>query len=577
MLREVFRTVPIPYQRFPFRGTNEMEKLLWVSGIHAGIRPATVTTGDTGFGPSSIYLWAMFDKGFVGGHDAYFRFDGVTGKVIRRIGSGDIGGLASMMTLGGIITARSGTPYAVHSYGNILYKMTLGATASALIGDEPETMEFWDIVAEGESVEGILGPDEGYSITRFEPYTDPDGRTGKLFGYGIGGAFALDDINDAYLDVSTNVLRVFSWKTGTFRYGIILPHQTVAIALEDDSRCYILLNDRSVILLDYERAEILGAGEIPPPVIHRDYKSGTRKIQMAWDSLFRRLLISEQVPDNPDGSCATRIRGYRMVEYASRVTTPIPLKVPRRGRTIPVLIQVVNERNDGLGSYAIDCTVTGEGSLVGQPITDHHGSAFAQVKCHESLDYYGGYDEMASIGGNITVTASVKIPIPIAPIRGVPGPAPGGGAAPGPPVAGTPPPPSGGTTPPPSSGGLPAAQAPNMTGTLIQVYDAGAPNGKPWDLSDGNKYNANGNGVFVESAVRAMHDINSGFGHLRKNPGSTQYNGHAIDATVYKRTDGILESIDFISGNSDPSLHGGHIIWLYNWHYTDTSLWYYPA
>jgi hypothetical protein len=577
MLREVFKSVPVPLEIFHFRGTHDLEKIYWLSGLHVGRRPAGEKDGDvTPESATSIYLWAMLQKGFIGGHEAYYRFDGKTGKLIRRIGAGDVASLGLIVAGSGWVTSRGGTPYAIHFYSDVIYKVTLGPVASPLVGEEviPDTSQFvgwapywWTVIPE--TTHETLGPTGGYPISRFEPYIDSSGRPAKLNSY---GTFALDDQKDVFINCYLTEMTVWSWSTGKFKYAIGLPDLAVSITFEDDARCYIFLNSRTVMLFDYLRAEVMGIGIIPPTISGKNYWNNL-DVVFTWDAIYRRLLVAEfPFGGDVEGvSTEVRIRGYRFVEEPGRLTTPIPLRVPRKGRTIPVLVKVVNEKNAGIGGYAIDCTVTGEGSLVGVPITDHYGNAFAQVKCE-------GEAEMTSI----TVRASVKIPIAIPPISGVPGaPPPGGGAAPGPPVAGTPPPPSGGTNPPPPEGGsgttLPPAQAPNMVGILTEVYNAGAPNGKPWDLSDGNKYNANGNGVFVESGVTAMHDRDARFGHLRKT-GGTQYNGHAIDATVYKRTDGVLESIDFITGDPNPSLPGGgHLTWQYNYKYTDTSLWYYPA
>ena len=577
MLKEVFRTVPIPYSIFDFRGTHNREKLMWLNGLHVGKLPAGEIAGDGNPDSyTSIYLWAEFEFGFVGGHEAYFRFDGKSGKLIRRIGEGDVGSIGGLTTQGKFKTSRGGTAYLVDIFGDNLYKLSLGGTASALIGDEPDELNYWDVVAEGETVTGVLVPIKGYPISRFEPY---NAQGSKLFGYGVAGTFALDDIDDSYLDCSGNILRVFTWREGKFRYEILLPSLGVAICLQDKSRCYIFMSNRTVMLFDYERGEVLGVGRIPPSIAGKNYWNN-RDVVFSWDDTYRRILIAEQVPDNPDGSCATRVRGYRFVESPNRITKPIPLRVPRKGRTIPVLVKVVNEMNAGIGGFAIDCTISGDGSLIGVPLTTHDGEAFIQVACE-------GDDQVDEdcIVGHITVTAKVKLVVPSTPISGVPGappsgtpppqtqPDPGGGGGGGDGGGGG----GGGPTPPyvpPPSGdtaNVPPAQGANMMGVLQRVLDGGAPNGKPWNLSDANKLNADGQGGFMEAAVTAMHDQDANFGHLAKNPGQTQYNGHAVDATVYKRANGAgLESIDVITSR-------GELAWQYNYYYGSQSKWYYPA
>lgn len=43
-------------------------------------------------------------------------------------------------------------------------------------------------------------------------------------------------------------------------------------------------------------------------------------------------------------------------------------------------------------------------------------------------------------------------------------------------------------------------------------------------------------GEFTEFAVARLHTIDPLFGHLKKYPGQTQYNGHAADAALYRLT-----------------------------------------
>jgi hypothetical protein len=43
-------------------------------------------------------------------------------------------------------------------------------------------------------------------------------------------------------------------------------------------------------------------------------------------------------------------------------------------------------------------------------------------------------------------------------------------------------------------------------------------------------------GEFTEYAVALLHAADPNFGHLKKDPGRTNYKGHAVDATLYKPT-----------------------------------------
>lgn len=105
-----------------------------------------------------------------------------------------------------------------------------------------------------------------------------------------------------------------------------------------------------------------------------------------------------------------------------------------------------------------------------------------------------------------------------------------------------------GQTPNPIGGGGSggAAQAPNMMSILQQVLTS-----KPWKFTMGDAYDKtqpDGRGGYTEAAVAAMHAQDARFGHIRKNPGQNQYNGHAVDAINFKDDDGKTSEIyDIIS------------------------------
>lgn len=90
------------------------------------------------------------------------------------------------------------------------------------------------------------------------------------------------------------------------------------------------------------------------------------------------------------------------------------------------------------------------------------------------------------------------------------------------------------------------ATAPIMLLTLQTVLAS-----QPWDLDEGDAFdqtNPLGRGGFTEAAVTAMHAINPLWGHIQKNPGQNRYNGHAVDACMWKRPDGTMGEIyDIIS------------------------------
>lgn len=589
MLKEIFRTVNVPYKKqgddgaentgafigFNY-GANKPPYVETVSswtGLTCKVQwaPATYDTDGpdkyaTPYGAGSIYLfatmgtnkWPSWDFGF-------WRFDIKKGKFIRRMSSSThFGPLFS----GAICTSRNGTPWTRHIYGHMLTQVLLGATATALIGDEP-TSEASAGIGIGEQIT-LLG----------SHFTYLDGTPMS----GFSGAWLIDDIDNYFLHGISETLYVFNLTTGKYIYHTEMPYYIQTICPEDKTRVYILLTNNVLILYDYLWGEVLGAVKVP-------ISKESEGVVMTWDPLFKRLLLIEKLPNNPNGSCASYIRGFRLVPEPVRLTVPIPLKVPRQGRTIPVLIQVKGDMNEGVGGYTargpqvsltnvtptggIDVRVSTPAGLVGVPTTDFAGDFFAQVALPPpgGYDVYGGYDaydySAAVVNvGDVTVDVELTVygpdqeDIPISGTGSIPS-------------GGTPGAPGGGETPGEGGGTLPET-APNMTHILNQVYAQNAPNGQAWDLREHNSQAANGRGMFTEVAVRAMHDVDARFGHVRKDPGQNQYNGHSVDAVNFKNDDGVTaEIIDIVAGTE--SAGSENIMWGWDDRSADNlDRWKYP-
>lgn len=124
----------------------------------------------------------------------------------------------------------------------------------------------------------------------------------------------------------------------------------------------------------------------------------------------------------------------------------------------------------------------------------------------------------------------------------------------------------------PNLGGVPAphgalpAGAPNMTATLNTV--AGS---QTWKFDGGDAYDQtqpNGRGAFTEAAVAACHAIDPRWGHIKKNPGQNQYNGHAVDFMVWKNPDGVTaEGYDILSTTIHWNFGGRDANLLAKWYF----------
>lgn len=571
MLKEIFRTELIQYRKVGDKtlgGGDSVPSSAWTAE-HGSYGETLETFGmlgmalvpDAGSNENSIMLHGTpATYGRVGVDFRGWRFHAQTGRLIQAynfFGSTESGYMEapSFLSIRDVVRARSGKLWGWNWAGGVAYGLSYGAGATYLSGDAPTTKgSFWTITA------------DRIDYRFWKVIGDPTYLWSQ-------SSHAIDDMvagGGRYLDTygaeGREYLVVFNWTTGQEMYRLHMATTVVQLALEDDSHVYALLTNRTVVLVDYIRGEILGAAKLPPLVKGNPYggDSGLDTIfdgiRMAWDHQHKRLLFVENSPDNPDGSSTVRVRGYRLVPEPVRITRPIPLKVPRQGRTVPVLVQCVDDMNQGVGGHVVEAAVSGSGSLIGLPITDGRGNALIQVACEgsplfvsspdPSFDWAGtGSPEGGSPAGSsphtglVEVFATVKVPqvdpadIPV----------------------------SGGTTPPGGAPGEPGsgidpgtnlpATAPNMMYIIENLYATGK-----YDISGVKSLSPNGRGALCEASVVAMHDIDPRFGHLDKIDGTgplpNRYNGHAVDALTFKCDDGVTGEIYDIFLGSDAGAIG---------------------
>jgi hypothetical protein len=436
MLKEVFRTVPVKYTR-----PDEY----FFAGMYSMVcHPNPYVTGDA----SIVMTGVLFYRDFA--RDADFRgwrYHSVTGKLIKEfdlLGAGI--SAPGFLSTNYVTTSRSGKYWGAEWANARMWPFHYGNIVTVIPGEEVKNPEpFWI----------IDGPSLDYHRWEYGSNGLPilPGKTFVIDDVVPGGGRWITSIGRGS---SVFSLGVYNWQSGKWLYDLPMATEIVYITLEDENRCYVLLQNRVVVLVDYVRGEILGAAKLPPLEVGKPYggDSGLDVIfdyvRMAWDRIHRRLLIIEATPDDPPGVCTMRVRGFQMVPEPVRITVPIPLKVPRQGRKIPVLVQAMDDMNQGVGYYVVDAQVAGSGSPVGMAVTDNRGAAIIQVAC-EGSPYYvaspaGDWEDTGSPEatpphtGLVAVTVSLKVPptnindIPVSGVEGTgtavdrPGPPGSGGA-----------------------------------------------------------------------------------------------------------------------------------------------------
>ena len=118
--------------------------------------------------------------------------------------------------------------------------------------------------------------------------------------------------------------------------------------------------------------------------------------------------------------------------------------------------------------------------------------------------------------------------------------------------------------PPDSGGGIEPEEPTTPIELIEQIYDTG----------NYNLATHTGCGLFTEECVRQLHrTFSRGYGHIRKDPGQNQFNGHAVDALMLVVNTMTAEAaiydiiMDSVSPNARPAFN--------NVGPADPSKWYY--
>lgn len=228
-------------------------------------------------------------------------------------------------------------------------------------------------------VQRRLGPDYQPTGEIIDPQT-----YGAIFFGGI-----LVDLQRDRLIVSFDVethLRVLRYSTGEQLGFIWNGSHPVDLCHEDGSRCYVLCNDRTVHLLDYEAGRLLGATRLPDgPVL---WNQGA--VRIAWDKRYKRLLLVA-APTAKGWDYTTHITGYPIRPVPTHLCAPIPLEPMRAGRPFRTLIRAVGDRGEGVpGLVTLASNLAGPNTVGldgnGEAVVQLVGAAEGLVALNLSLE-----------------------------------------------------------------------------------------------------------------------------------------------------------------------------------------------
>jgi hypothetical protein len=197
---------------------------------------------------------------------------------------------------------------------------------------------------------------------------------------------AIDQLNDRIVIAGNNQkgVSVNEWTSGEFVRFVQLPTEAISIAAEDETRAYVLTSESIIYLIDTDSGEVLSAIRTPVPVT-----------LLCWDGLRRRLLAFIARADATDGACQSNFEGYYPIAVATHITTPIPLKSPRKYRQIPVWMRCVGDIGEPIGGAVPTVEVTGDATIARRPSgSDGNGDLVLFLNCDDA--------------GSASITASIE-------------------------------------------------------------------------------------------------------------------------------------------------------------------------
>jgi hypothetical protein len=199
----------------------------------------------------------------------------------------------------------------------------------------------------------------------------------------VYGRFAVDRIADRLVAGTTRpVLLVFELASGAKVAEVPLPGNVRSVFLEDSGHAYVALDRGVLCLVDYLQLRTIAVYRVADDeTIGSDLEAA-----WAWDPLNRRVLVAVATPDNADGSATTYIRGFFPRPQPVGLTVPVPLQVPRAGRTVEIATRAFGDVGEGLSGVSVAAELVDvEASIpTAQRMTDSRGYAVFRAVCTEA-------------------------------------------------------------------------------------------------------------------------------------------------------------------------------------------------
>lgn len=195
---------------------------------------------------------------------------------------------------------------------------------------------------------GIDYPSERWSESNFDPV--------------LITAFGFDEYQDRAImkiseDYNTQV-SIYKLSTGELLNKVYVAGMVSDIAMESVGRCYVAHTNGVISVLDYLQGKVIG-------IIKAQLLGIPESVDatIAWDHRYKRLLVLPETPNAVDGASTLKLYGFASLPVATNITPPLPLRAPRVGRYVPVLVRAYGEAGEPIPAEDVTCVETGPGTL----------------------------------------------------------------------------------------------------------------------------------------------------------------------------------------------------------------------
>lgn len=179
------------------------------------------------------------------------------------------------------------------------------------------------------------------------------------------------------------IIKVYELASGDFVQDIWISGDPEQIFAESDKHAYVYCRNGMLDLINYIDGRVVSSYRAPFPPDTEYIGNGVGQQTFCYERRYRRL-ISMTITAREDiegvSHSTVRARGYYPVPLPVGLSTPIPLKPPRKGKKIPVVVRLHGDTLEPISGVNVSATVDGEGELtITNGITNSKGEVVLEV------------------------------------------------------------------------------------------------------------------------------------------------------------------------------------------------------